>query len=81
MNKTKSSKFDTHFLKLEKCLLNIEITDDNGKDQYIYFPKYPVFSSLTGNLRDYIMKAVGRDSHRDKIVTLLSYTDGVKQKI
>ena len=40
-----------------------------------------MFSSLTGNLRDYIMKNVTRDSHRDKIVSLLSYTDGVKQKI
>lgn len=40
---------------LEKCLLNIEITDDKNKDQIIYFPKYPVFNSLAGNLRDYIM--------------------------
>ena len=63
---------------LEKCLLNIEITDDNGKDQFIYFPKYPVFNSLTGNLRDFIMTEVNRNSHRDKIVSLLSYTKGVK---
>lgn len=66
---------------LEKCLINIEITDDKGSDQVIYFPKYPVFSSLTGNLRDFIMTAVTRDSHRDKIVSLLGYTDGVKEKI
>jgi hypothetical protein len=66
---------------LEKCLLNIEITDDKGKDQVIYFPKYPVFNSLAGNLRDHIMVEVARSSHRDKIVTLLSYTEGVKQKI
>lgn len=66
---------------LEKNLLSIEITDDKGSDQFIYFPKYPVFSSLTGNLRDYIMKQVNRESHRDKIVSLLGYTDGVKEKI
>lgn len=66
------------YAHLEKCLLSIEITDDKGKDQVIYFPKYPVFSSLTGNLRDYIMRNVTRDSHRDKIVSLLGYTEGVK---
>ena len=47
----------------------------------MYFPKYPVFDSLAGNLRDYIMHEVNRSSHRDKIVTMLSYTDGVKNKI
>ena len=66
---------------LEKCLLKIEITDDKNRDQFIYFPKYPVFNSLAGNLRDFIMKQVTRSTHRDKIVSLLSYTDGVKQKI
>lgn len=63
---------------LDKCLLNIQITDDKGKDQFIYFPKYPVFKSLSGNLRDLIMKDVNRASHRDKLVSLLSYTRGVK---
>jgi hypothetical protein len=47
----------------------------------IYFAKYPVFSSLTGNLRDFIMHGVTRDSHRDKIVSLLSFTEGVKEKM
>jgi hypothetical protein len=42
---------------------------------------YPVFDSLAGNLRDFIMRQVNRSSHRDKIVTLLSYTEGVKNKI
>ena len=62
-------------------MLSIEVTDENGKDQTIFFPNYPVFSSLTGNLRDFIMVKVARDSHRDKIVSLLSYTEGVKSKI
>ena len=66
---------------LEKCLINIEVTDSQGKDQVIYFPKYPVFNSLTGNLRDFVMQEVERSSHRDKIVSLLGYTDGVKEKI
>lgn len=69
------------YTELEKCLLKIEITDDKGKDQYIYFPKYPVFKSLADNLRNHIMEKVERSSHRDKIVSLLSYTDGVKQKM
>ena len=66
---------------LEKNLLNIQITDDKNSDQTLYLPKYPVFSSLSGNLRDYIMKNVNRASHRDKIVSLLGYTDAVKEKI
>lgn len=40
-----------------------------------------MFDSLAGNLRDYIMHEVNRSSHRDKIVTILSYTEGVKTKI
>lgn len=79
--KVKMQDYKCMHTYLEKCLLNIEITDDKNKDQIIYFPKYPVFSSLTGNLRDYIMGEVSRSSHRDKIISLLSYTDGVKQKI
>lgn len=47
----------------------------------IYFPKYPVFASLSGNLKDIIMAAVERGSHRDKIVSLLSYSKAVKEKI
>jgi len=61
-------------------LISIEINDDKNQDQTVYFPKYPVFNSLSGNLRDYIMKNVARDSHRDKIVSLLGYTDAVKKK-
>lgn len=75
------AEYHCMYTYLEKCLLNIEIADDKGADQVIYFPKYPVFSSLTGNLRDYIMKQVNRNSHRDKIVSLLSFTEGVKEKI
>lgn len=61
--------------------MSIEVTDDNGKTQTVFFPNYPVFKSLTSNLRDHIMEAVTRDSHRDKIVSLLAYTDGMKEKI
>ena len=39
---------------LEKCLLEIEIINA-GQKQTIIFPKYPVFSSLSGNLRDAVM--------------------------
>lgn len=69
------------YTELEGLLLSIEVTDEKGKDQTLFFPNYPVFSSLAGNLRDHIMVEVSRDSHRDKIVSLLSYTEGVKDKI
>lgn len=69
------------YTHLEGLLLSIEVTDEKGNDQTVFFPNYPVFSSLTDNLRDYIMVEVTRDSHRDKIVSLLSFTDGVKNKI
>lgn len=45
------------------------------------FPKYPVFNSLTGNLRDTVMASVQRSTHRDKIVSLLGYTSAIKSKI
>ena len=49
---------------LEESLLNIEINDEKNKAQNIYFPKHPVFSNLSGGLRDYIMKEVKRDTRR-----------------
>jgi hypothetical protein len=66
---------------LESLLLSIEVTDEKGTTQTVFFPNYPVFGSLAGNLRDHIMIKVIRDSHRDKIVSLLAYTDGVKEKM
>lgn len=74
-------KYKCLYQHLETLLLSIEVTDDNGKIQTVFFPNYPVFSSITSNLRDHIMENVNRESHRDKIVTLLAYTDGVKEKI
>ena len=74
-------KYQCPLTFLESCLLSIEVTDARGSDQNLYFPKYPVFDSLTDNLRDYIMGQVNRASHRDKIVSLLSYTEGVKEKM
>ena len=65
---------------LEKCLIEIEIMNQN-KVQTLIFPKYPVFSSLTGGLRDAVMNEVSRSSHRDKIVSLLGYTSAIKSKI
>lgn len=62
-------------------LLSIEVTDEKGKDQTVFFPNFPVFASLTPNLRDYIMNVVARDSHRDKIVSLLGFVEDVREKI
>lgn len=39
---------------LEKCLLEIEIVNA-ATTQTIIFPKYPVFNSLSSNLRDAVM--------------------------
>jgi len=69
------------FEYLETCLLEIEIVDSNKKKQTIIFPKYPVFNSLTGNLRDTVMGEVSRTTHRDKIVSLLGFTGAIKSKI
>lgn len=46
------------FEYLEKCLLSIEISDFNNEPQTVIFPKHPVFSSLSDNLRDSIMNDV-----------------------
>jgi hypothetical protein len=52
-----------------------------GNTQTIIFPKYPVFNSLSSNLRDAVMEKVQRTTHRDKIVSLLGYTSSIKTKI
>ena len=52
-----------------------------GTSQIVYFPKYPVFNSLTAGLRDTVMNQVERASHRDKIVSLQGYSSAIKNKI
>lgn len=54
---------------------------NGGMPQTVIFPKYPVFNSLSGNLRDTVMTSVSRSTHRDKIVSLLGYTSAIKSKI
>ena len=66
---------------LESLLLSIQVDDGKGGTQTVFFPRYPVFSSLADSLRDQIMKEVPRDSHRDKIIGMLGYTEAVKEKI
>ncbi len=78
-DKLRSEQLDM-FEFLEKCLLEIEIVNA-GNTQTIIFPKYPVFNSLSGNLRDAVMEKVQRTTHRDKIVSLLGYTSSIKTKI
>jgi len=65
---------------LEKNLLSIEIIM-GGESQIVRFPKFPVFNSLTGGLRDTVMNSVERSTHRDKIVSLQGYTSAIKNKI
>ncbi len=62
-----SKLLETHkelFQFLESLLLSIEINDHNMKRQIVLFAKFPVFDSLSGNLRDYLMSVVGRSTHR-----------------
>ena len=75
------ASYECMYGHLETCLCVIEINDANGKNQLLYFPNYPVFGSLSGQLRDTIMKTLPIGSHRDKIVGLLGYTNAVKQKM
>lgn len=54
-------------------MLSIEISSDNGNEvgvQNIYFPRHPVFSYLAADTRDTIMFQVGRETRRDKLITL-----------
>ena len=45
-------KYQCLFAYLESLLISIEVADDKGKNQTVFFPKFPVFDSLAGNLRD-----------------------------
>lgn len=78
--KNERNKNTPLFEFLEKNLLQIEIIN-NGVEQLVIFPKYPVFKSLTGGLRDTVMNSVERSTHRDKIVSLMAYTGAIKSKI
>lgn len=78
--KTKNSTNFQLYDFLEKNLLQIQIMN-GGMPQTVIFPKYPVFNSLSGNLRDTVMTSVSRSTHRDKIVSLLGYTSAIKSKI
>ncbi len=53
----------------------------NKQKQTIYFAKHPLFYSLSDSLRDYVMSVVKRDTHRDKIVSLIGYTTSIKESI
>mgnify|MGYP000221092185 CR=1 FL=1 len=77
----KMKRYKCMYTHLESLLISIEVADDRGVNQTVYFPKFPVFDSLAGNLRDIIMLEVNRESHRDKIVSLLAYSDGIKEKM
>ena len=57
-------KYKCLYTHLESLLLNIEVADEKGSIQTVFFPNFPVFASLSDNLRDQIMLAVTRDSHR-----------------
>lgn len=66
---------------MESYLLRIEITDSNGVNQDVYFPKHPVFESLSDGLKDYVMSEVTRNTHSQKITSLLSFVNSINDKI
>ena len=45
-------KYKCMFTHLESLLISIEVADEKGKNQTVFFPKFPVFDSLAANLRD-----------------------------
>ncbi len=50
--------------------------------QTVIFSKYPVFNSLSSNLRGTVMTSFSRSTHIDKIVSLLlDYVNAIKSKI
>lgn len=66
---------------LDSRLLKIEITNRNSLNQILYFPNHPVFSSLSGELRDSVMYEVSRETRRDKIVSLMNQFDLIKTEM
>lgn len=77
LNKEKKELHST----LEQCMLSIEIKSEDlssseinnneKKTQTVYFPKHPILTYLSGETRDMIMINVGRETQREKLVTLL----------
>ena len=53
-------KYNCMYSHLETLVISIEVADEKGTNQTVYFPKFPVFDSLSGNLRDKIMLDVNR---------------------
>ena len=53
-------KYNCMYSHLETLVISIEVADEKGTNQTVYFPKFPVFDSLSGSLRDKIMLDVNR---------------------
>jgi hypothetical protein len=53
----------------------------NGKKQYLYFPKLPIFSEISAETKDYITENVKRDTQIDKITDFLSKSSEVNNEM
>lgn len=70
--------------RFKELLLYIEVaTFNNGvnKHQFIYFAKEPVFNFLSSETKDQMMYEVNRETSRDKLTGLISYTNDIFTEI
>ena len=76
--------FDKFVTEFEQLILSIEVSSNNGNEinnQFVYFPKHPVFQYLAKNTREDIMMRVQRDTQRDKQISLIGMKEEVKDEI
>lgn len=65
-------------------IIQIEVSSYNGREttfQNLYFPHHPVFKYLAEDSKDSIMLEVSRDTQRDKLISLFSYYQNIKEEI
>lgn len=64
--------------------MSIEVSANNGNEvsnQFVYFPRHPVFHYLAKNTREDIMMRVERGTQRDKQISLIGMKEEVKEEI
>jgi hypothetical protein len=76
--------FDIFMEEFEGLIRQIEVASFNGREesfQNLYFPNHPVFTYLAEDTKDSIMLEVSRDTQRDKLISLFSYYENIKEEI
>jgi hypothetical protein len=76
--------FDKFVTEFDSLIISIEVSSNNGNEinnQFIYFPRHPVFHYLAKNTREDIMMKVERGTQRDKQISLIGMKEEVKEEI